>query len=45
MLENLKKLNPDIKFFDVTSDEFSTFGRIIKNIDVTEITNVCDKIG
>ena len=44
MLENLKKLNPDIEFYDVSSEEFSTFGRIIKNIDVTEITKVCDGI-
>ena len=44
MIENLRKLNPNIEFFDVTSDEFKTFGRIIKNIDVTEITKVCDNI-
>ena len=44
MIENLRKLNPDIEFFDVTSDEFKTFGRIIENIDASEITKVCDNI-
>ena len=44
MLENLRKLNPDIEFFDVTSKEFSSFGRIIKNIDATEIIKVSEEI-
>ena len=44
MLQNLRKLNPNIKFFDVASDEFASYGRIIKNIDVSEITKVCDQI-
>lgn len=29
MLENLKKLNPEINIFDVTDPEFASFGRII----------------
>lgn len=44
MLENLKKLNPDIKLYDVDSPEFSTFGRLIKNIDVTEIISTAKQI-
>lgn len=43
MLENLKKLNPNITFCDVNSPEFSTFGRII-NIDAAEIISVAEKI-
>ena len=38
MLENLKKLNSDIKFYDVNSPKFARYGRIIKNLDLTEIT-------
>ncbi len=37
MLENLKKLNPEIPFYGVCDDEFSTFGRIIGNLDTSEI--------
>lgn len=44
MLEKLKKLNPDIEIFDVTSEEFTTFGRIIKGMDVTEIITEAKKI-
>ena len=39
MLENLKKLNPDIKLLDVNSPEFLTFGRVIKTLDISEITS------
>lgn len=44
MIENLKKLNPDIKLYDVNSPEFAVFGRIIKSIDVAEITSVAKQI-
>ncbi len=44
MLENLKKLNKDIKLFDVNSPEFATFGRVIKGLDVKEIMNEAEKI-
>ncbi len=43
MLELLKAKNPEIKFYSVEDKEFSTFGRVIKNIDVTEITKVAEK--
>ncbi len=44
MLENLKKLNSDIAFFDVSDDEFAPFGRILKNMDAGEIIEVAKKI-
>ena len=44
MLENLKKLNPEINFFDVTDKEFAPFGRIIKTLDAKEIIEVAKKI-
>lgn len=44
MLEKLKKLNPELEFFDVCSDEFNSFGRIIDGVDITEIVNEAKKI-
>ncbi len=44
MLEKLKKLNPNIAFFDVADKEFIPFGRIIKNLDAKEIIEVAKKI-
>ena len=44
MLENLKKLNPNIALFDVTDKEFAPFGKILKNLDATEIIKVAEKI-
>lgn len=44
MLENLKKLNPEIEFFDVTDKEFATFGRIVTSIDTTEIIETAKQI-
>ena len=44
MLEHLKKLNPDIQFYDVYSPEFSTFGRIIKALDTDELIGEAKKI-
>lgn len=43
MLEKLRKLNPEIEFFDVTDKEFATFGRII-NLDTNEIIAEAKKI-
>lgn len=37
MLENLKKLNPDIKLYSVYDPEFASYGRIIKGLDITEL--------
>lgn len=44
MLEKLKKLNPDVDFYDVSDKEFASFGRIIKSIDATEIIEIAKKI-
>lgn len=44
MLENLKKLNPDVDFYDVSDKEFASFGRIVKNLDATEIIDTAKKI-
>ena len=44
MLNNLKFKNPDIEIFDVNSEEFSTYGRVIKGLDVTEIISKAKKI-
>ena len=44
MLENLKSLNPEIEFYDVNDKEFASFGKIIKNLDTTEIIKVAKKI-
>lgn len=44
MLDKLKKLNPNIPLFDVGSAEFATFGRIIKNLDSTEIIDAAKTI-
>ncbi|MBR6682337.1 MAG: DUF4867 family protein [Clostridia bacterium] len=44
MLDNLNKINKDIKIIDVNSPEFKTFGRVITDLDTTEITEVAEKI-
>lgn len=44
MLENLKKLNPNIEFYDVNDKEFASFGRILKTFDTTEIIEVAKNI-
>lgn len=44
MLEKFKKLNPELEFFDVCSDEFNSFGRIINGLDITEIVSEAKKI-
>lgn len=44
MLENLKKLNPDIQIYSVNDSEFKTFGRVIENLDTTEIITAAKKI-
>jgi len=37
MLNHLKKLNKNIAFYDIFSEEFSEYGRVIDDIDVSEI--------
>lgn len=44
MFDKLKKLNPEIEFFDVTDREFKSFGRIINNLDVREIVETAKNI-
>lgn len=44
MLENLKKLNPEVELYDVSDKEFASFGRIIKSIDAAEIIETAKKI-
>ena len=45
MLENLKKLNPEVELYDVSDKEFASFGRIIKSIDAAEIIETAKKEG
>ncbi len=42
MLEKLKKLNPEIEFYSVSSPEFSDYGRVVE-LDVDEIVTVGNK--
>lgn len=44
MLEYLKSKNLDIEIFDVKSEEFNSFGRIIENLDISEIISVAKTI-
>lgn len=44
MLNNLKLKNPELEIFDVKSDEFLSFGRIIEGIDIAEIISKAKKI-
>lgn len=44
MLEILKKKNPELKVYSVYDEEFKSFGRVIENIDTTEIINAGEKI-
>ena len=44
MLENLRKKNSDIKIYSVFDEEFNTFGRVIKNINVDEILKTAKEI-
>ena len=43
-METLKKLNPEIPFFHVEDEEFAAFGRVIKNLDCTELLQEAKKI-
>lgn len=44
MLGGLKKLNPTIKFFDVFSEEFSEYGKVLADYDITEIKAEAERI-
>ena len=43
MLKRLKELNPDIAFYDVYSEEFSEYGRVISDIDTNAIVKEAQK--
>ena len=43
MLETLKKLNPEIEIFDVKSENFTSYGRVI-DLDCDEIIATAEKI-
>lgn len=43
MLDKLKELNKNIEFFTVFDKEFTTFGRVISEIDSNEIIKVAQK--
>ena len=44
MIEVLKKLNTGLEIYDVNEKEFSSFGRVIKGLDVSEISEAAVKI-
>lgn len=44
MLDTLKQKNQNIKFYSAKSDEFKTFGRIITDLDTSEIIKTAEKI-
>lgn len=44
MLNILKEKNTDIKLYSVNDIEFKTFGRVIKNLDTSEIIAAAEKI-
>ena len=44
MFERLKELNKGINFYNVTDKEFSSFGRVITGLDVSEITAAAKNI-
>ena len=44
MFNILKEKNPDIKLYSVNDIEFKTFGRVIKNLDTSEIIAAAEKI-
>ena len=44
MLDYLRKLNPDIDFYDISDEEFGSFGRIVRNLDVSEIIEAANRI-
>lgn len=43
MLQKLKELNPEVRLYCVTDDEFAPFGRVI-NCDTAEIISVGEKV-
>ena len=44
MLNSLKSLNPGVPFFDVFSDEFAEYGRVLTDYDTAEILSAAKAI-
>lgn len=44
MLEKLKKLNPNLAFYDVYDEAFRPYGRVIEDLDTDEIVKAGNKI-
>lgn len=44
MIEELKRLNPDIHIYSVFDDEFRNYGRIVENIDTKELIRAAKQI-
>lgn len=44
MLEQLKAKNPNLPVFSVESEEFRSYGRVIKDLDTAKIVQVASKI-
>ena len=44
MLDKLKKLNKNVAFYDVSSPEFSEYGKVVNTIDAAEIVAEAKKI-
>lgn len=44
MLKSLNEKNKDLKIFSVDDEEFATFGRVVRNIDVSSLVDEAKKI-
>ncbi len=44
MINKLKQMNPELEIYDVNSEEFSSYGRIIKGLDIDEIVSIAKTI-
>ena len=44
MLDRLKKLNENVKLFDVYSEEFSEYGRVLNDVDVSELIREAQRL-
>ncbi len=43
MIKKLKQLNPELEFYDIHSDEFKKYGRVL-DIDTASFVSACEKI-
>ena len=44
MLDRLKELNENVKLFDVYSEEFSEYGRVLNDVDVSELIREAQRL-